>query len=105
MIRLCSKTHDSEKGLRIFNDMQLDGFVEHSKPYNSVLGACAATKRYSPKAIEYWHLMHAKSIKPDEVTYTLVLKACAHLGDVQTAFDVLQEMKLNGFEPNEHVYN
>ena len=42
MIRLCSKTHDSEKGLRIFNDMQLDGFVEHSKPYNSVLGACAA---------------------------------------------------------------
>lgn len=105
MIRLCAKTHDSEKGMRMFNDLQLDGFVEHSKPYNAVIGACASTKRYSSKAIEYWHLMHAKAIKPDEHTYTLVLKACAQLGDVTTAYDVLQEMKLNQIEPNEHVYN
>jgi pentatricopeptide repeat protein len=89
MVRLCAKTHDSEKGLRLFNDLQLDGFVEHSKPFNSVLGACAATKRYAPKAIEYWHMMHAKAIKPDNLTYTLVLKACAQLGDVQTAYDVI----------------
>jgi pentatricopeptide repeat protein len=82
MIKLCSKTHDSEKGIRIFNDLQLDGFVEHSKPYNSILAACASTRRYSMKAIEYWHLMHAKSIKPDKMTYVHVLKACSHLGDI-----------------------
>jgi len=105
MIRMCAKTHDSEKGLRIFNDMQLEGFVEHSKPYNTVIAACASTRRYSDKAIEFWHLMHAKSIKPDKNTYTYVLKACAHLGDVNTAYDCLQEMKLNGFEPNENTYN
>ena len=105
MVRLCAKTHDSEKGLRIFNDLQLDGFVEHSKPYNAVIAACAATKRYSAKAIEYWHMMHAKAIKPDDVTYTYVLKACSMLGDTVTAYDVLQEMKLNGYEPNEHIFN
>lgn len=105
MIKLCAKTHDSEKGIRIFNDLQLDGFVEHSKPYNSILAACASTRRYSPKAIEYWHLMHAKSIKPDKMTYVHLLKACAHLGDVQTAYDALQELKLNGIEPDEAIYN
>lgn len=89
MIRLCSKTHDSEKAIRLFNDLELDGFVEHSKPYNSIIAACASTKRYAPKAIEYWHLMHAKSILPDFHTYTEVLKACAHLGDTTTAYDVL----------------
>jgi len=38
--------------------------------------ACASTKRYAEKAIEYWHMMHAKSIAPDQVTYVAVLKAC-----------------------------
>ena len=105
MIRLCGKTHDSEKGIRLFNDMQLDGFIEHSKPFNSIIAACASTRRLAHKAIEYWHLMHHKSIKPDSLTYNLVLKACSQIGDVTTAFDVLQEMKLNGFEPTEHIYN
>ena len=105
MIRMCCKTHDSEKAIKLFNDLELDGFVEHSKPYNSILAACASTRRYAGKAIEYWHLMHAKSIMPDQLTYTQVLKACAQLGDTQTAYDVLQEMKLNGMEANEHTYN
>jgi pentatricopeptide repeat protein len=78
---MCCKTHDSEKAIKLFNDLELDGFVEHSKPYNSILAACASTRRYAGKAIEYWHLMHAKSIMPDQLTYTQVLKACAQLGD------------------------
>ena len=105
MIRTCSATHDSEKAIRIFNDLELDGFTEHSKPYNSIMMACASTVRYADKAIEYWHLMGAKNIQPDQVTYIAVLKACAQLGDIQTAFDVLQELKLNGNQVDEHVYN
>lgn len=62
MIGVCSKTHDSERAIRIFNDLELDGFLEHSKPYNSIMMACASTHRYAPKAIEYWHLMSAKNI-------------------------------------------
>ena len=57
--------------------MELDGFIEHSKPYNSVIMACASTKRYAEKAIEYWHMMHAKNIAPDQHTYVAVMKACA----------------------------
>ena len=82
MIRVCAKTKESEKGMKLFNDLQIEGFVEHSKPYNSIMMACASTERYADKTIEYWHLLHMKKIEPDQVTYVAVLKACAQLGDI-----------------------
>lgn len=105
MIRVCAKTKDAEKGIRLWSDLEIDGFVEHSKPFNSIMMACASRREYAPKAIEYWHTMHMKAIEPDNVTFVAVLKACAMLGDVQTAFDVLQELKLKGGIMNENVFN
>jgi len=54
MVRLCAATHDAEKGIRIFNEMEQHGFVRHAVPYNSIMFALASTKRYSEKALEYW---------------------------------------------------
>ena len=105
MIRTCAASHDGEKALRLFDDLQLDGFIEHSKPYNSIMLACASTKRLAHKAIEYWHLMHTKNIQADQHTYVAVLKACAQLGDTQTAYDALHELKLNNMAVNEHIFN
>ena len=105
MIRLCSKSKDPQKAVRMFNELQLDGFVEHSKPYNSIMMACASVKVYAPRTIEYWHLMHMKDIEPDQVTFVAVLKACAQLGDIQTAYDVLHELKLKQGIMNNHIFN
>ena len=77
MIRLCSRQKNPMKAMRMFNELQLDGFVEHSKPYNSIMMACSSTKEYAPRAIEYWHAMYMKDIEPDQVTFVAVLKACA----------------------------
>ena len=82
MIRLCSKSKEPQRAIRMFNELQLDGFVEHSKPYNSIMMACASAEMYAPRTIEYWHMMHMKDIEPDQVTYVAVLKACAQLGDI-----------------------
>ena len=57
MIRLCSKTHESEKGMTIFAELEQEGFFENSKPYNSIIFALGSTKRHAPQAIEYWHKM------------------------------------------------
>lgn len=91
--------------MRLFNDLQLDGFVEHSKPYNSIMMACASEKTHAHKTIEFWHQMHAKGIEPDQHTYVAVLKACAKLGDIQTAYDVVHELKLKKGIMNNHVFN
>ena len=37
--------------------------------------------------------MTANGINPDEDTIVHSLKACAHLGDIKTAYDILQLMK------------
>lgn len=67
--------------------------------------ACASSQRHAGKAIEYWHTMHAKNIAPDQHTYVAVLKACAQLGDLQTAYDAMHELKLNDLVVNEHIFN
>lgn len=62
MIRLCSATHDSEKAIRLFNEMEGNGFTEHAIPYNAIIFALASTKRYAEQALEYWHKMHLNNI-------------------------------------------
>lgn len=47
MIRICAFTHDSEKAIRLFNDLEAKGFIENSLPYNSLIFALASTKRYA----------------------------------------------------------
>ena len=71
MIRICGKTKESEKALKMFDELKIEGFVEHSKPFNSIMMACASRFDYAQKAIEYWHLMHMKNIEPDNVTHTV----------------------------------
>lgn len=55
MIRLCAATHESEKAISLFNKMEMEGFNKHAIPYNNIIFALASTKRYSDKALEYWH--------------------------------------------------
>ena len=54
MVRLCAATHDAEKAIKIFNQMEAQGFHRHAMPYNSIIFALASTKRYAEMALEYW---------------------------------------------------
>ena len=47
MIRICAFTHDAEKALKLFAELESRGFIEYSAPYNSIIFALASTKRYS----------------------------------------------------------
>ena len=77
MIRVCAATHDAEKGMQLFNQMETKGFIRHAMPYNSLIFALASTKRFSQKALEYWRSMHLHNVMPDKHTYVAVLKACS----------------------------
>ena len=49
--------------------------------------------------------MQLRGIVPDQHTYVAVLKACSKIGDTQTAYDALQDMKIHGHPVTSHVYN
>ena len=89
MIRVAAATHDSEKALRMFAELENTGYVESSKVYNSIINALASTKRFSNEAIEYWNKMQLSGVVPDPHTFVAVFKACSKLGDVETAYDAL----------------
>ena len=57
MIRIAGKTHDAEKGYKLFASLEAEGFFDHAKPYNSIISTLGSTKRYAEEAIEYWHKM------------------------------------------------
>jgi len=82
MVRIASATHDSEKALRIYADLENEGYLEMAKPYNSIITALGSTKRYAPLAIEYWHKMKMKGIVPDNNTHVALFKATSKLGDI-----------------------
>jgi pentatricopeptide repeat protein len=105
MIRICGKTHDAEKAYKLFADLEADGYMETAKTYNSIISALGSTKRYSELAIEYFHKMQLKGVVPDEHTYVAVLRATAKVGDTQTAYDALQDMKIHGHKMTEYIYN
>jgi len=47
MIKQCHRNHQPEKAIRMWNELQMHGFIEHVIPYNSIIAACASTKRTS----------------------------------------------------------
>ena len=47
MIKVAAATHDAEKGLRLYNEMESSGYIETAKHYNSIISALGSTKRYA----------------------------------------------------------
>ena len=54
MVRLAAATHEAEKALKIFAELEENGFTEVAKPYNSIISALGSTYRYAEEAIRYW---------------------------------------------------
>ena len=47
MVRISASTHESEKALKIFAELEIEGYLETAKPYNSIISALGSTKRYA----------------------------------------------------------
>jgi len=104
MIRLCSKSNEPEKAINLNERLQLHGYNQYSLNYNSLIFALASTKPYAPKALETFIKMKTAMVKPDMHTFVGVLKACAQIGDINTANNVIKEIKLMGLELNEYIF-
>lgn len=105
MIKLAGFTHDPEKALKLYEYFELEGFNHYTINFNSLLFALSSTKRYAEKALEVFQKMKMKKVLPDSYTYVCVLRATAHLGDINTANEVLKEMKLMDIPINEYICN
>ena len=105
MIRICAATHDAEKALNIFDQMREEGFIEIAETYNSLIFALASRSNYARRAVDLYRKMVQRKVVPDRHTFTGVLKATAHTGDVPTACEILETMRTLNIDMTVHTYN
>lgn len=105
MIKIAGLCKNPEKALLLYEYFELQGFNHYTINFNSLLFALSSTKKYAEKALEVFKKMKMKNIVPDSYTYVCVLRATAHLGDINTANEIIKEMKLMDLPMNEYICN
>lgn len=104
-MRICAKIHHAEMAIKVFEKLKEDRQNMTCLPINSYIKALASRKDYAEKAIETFRAELTGNMQPDIDTYISVLKATATIGDVKTAYDVIQYIKEAEMPINKYIYN
>jgi len=107
-----SGTHDGlQLALKLFDSLNDPSVVfkgqDNGKPqkdvvtYNSMIGSLSLAGRFDD-AFNIFFNMKRSGLKPDKFTYTSLLKACVHEGDLQ---ELLYDMKEQGIKEDVAMYN
>ena len=107
MIRICSVTQESEKAIKMWNEMkELDNVRYTCLHYNAIIRACASRKDYCERAIEYFdEMIQIHKIQPDGDTFINVMDACGKIGNVKRAYEAILMMNDLNLKPTKYVYS
>lgn len=103
MMRICERTHDAEKAILIFKNMEEKGFVPTTFHFNCIISALASRRDYSEKAIEMYTKMKLLKLSPNQETFIMLLKATSHLGDIYTANELIKEIKALSYNIDQFI--
>ncbi|ELR16179.1 pentatricopeptide repeat domain/PPR repeatcontaining protein [Acanthamoeba castellanii str. Neff] len=73
--------------------------------YTSLIHGCLLADNVDRAWDTFDHMRQREAIEPDEVTFTLMITACAQKGQVERARNVMEEMQLLQLSPTEVTYN
>ncbi|CAD8082355.1 unnamed protein product [Paramecium sonneborni] len=104
MIEICADTHEAEKAIQLYEQMNDMEFRDTTYIYNSIIKALGSRKDYAERALEYYRKMVLTNIKMDSDTIVCTLKACSQCGDVKIAHEVLKQMSQHKITLNKYIY-
>lgn len=94
-----------DKVFAVYEEMKAKGIACNTITYNTMLDACAKCSAMDRASTLMQH-MKEFAVEPDIITYSTILKGYCMEGDVNRAFQVLEEMKKDDkFTPDEIMYN
>ncbi|EAR87412.2 PPR domain protein (macronuclear) [Tetrahymena thermophila SB210] len=106
MIEIASHTRDAEKGKLLWGKLdKMPEFYPNTIHFNNIIKCLGSRGDYADEAIDMWLRMKELGVQPDEDTFVHLFKACSSAGDIKTAFDALQIMKLNKIPMNKYILN
>jgi len=85
MVTTCSRLDEVERALNLLTEMKQLMLVPTHVTYNAVIHAAGRSMRRHELAHEMFDEMRANGYKPDTYTYSAVLLACSHQGEVNRA--------------------
>jgi len=105
IISALSRARETSQAIQIFNQEILCGGLEADLVcFNAVIGACAVSSGEYEKANDFFMKMKSRSIQPDVVTYTLLMKSCRNSGRHDAVSEYFEQMQLENIEPNSKIY-
>jgi len=103
MIKACGKEHNLEGAVSVFNKLKQGGVQMNSMIYNCLLDACV---QCGDTAAAHEHFKQMKELAfVDVVSYNTMLKSYLHVGKVDEASQLLEEMVTQGLAANKVTYN
>ncbi|XAR66346.1 hypothetical protein NMG60_11012539 [Bertholletia excelsa] len=90
---------------KLFDEMPQLNCQRTVKSFNALLSACTNTKKPDKVTEIFTEIPKKLSIKPDNISYNIVIKALCEVGSFDSALSVVDEMEKNGLKPNTVTFN
>lgn len=107
-IGACAEVGYTKKAFMLYNDMKKRGLKVNGGIYTSLFSACARSPWKDDglsRANHLRNLMLEKNIEPNLTNYNAMIKVYGRCGDLQTAFEIVDEMCSKKIKIRVHTFN
>ncbi|WVY93288.1 hypothetical protein V8G54_032376 [Vigna mungo] len=94
-----------DSGMKLFQQMRLDGLVPDLVTYSTLLAGCIKIENGYPKALELIQELQHNKLQMDGVIYGTILAVCASNSKWEEAEKYFNQMKSEGHSPNVYHYS
>lgn len=104
----CGRVGYTKMAFKLFNEMKKRGLKPMGGTYTALFNACANSPWPNDgllRAKQLKELMFEKGVIPNDTTYNSMIKAFGRCGDMETAFEIVDEMILNRIPIKTDVVN
>jgi len=105
MIKACAKAEEAERALNIYDDMRTEKLYPTDVTYTELIHALSTRSDFGLRAFDFKRHMEAEGMPLTPIVYDHLLRACASLGDIPRARQMIQEMHGAGISISPNMYN
>jgi pentatricopeptide repeat protein len=97
---------DLKSALELFREMPGEGVPYNTITYNSIIDACVKCGHLANAEQLLYELTSPSSpLEPDLISFSTLLKGYCHVGDLDKALKICEDIKAKGLRCDELVYN
>merc|ERR1719159_1176901 len=105
LLDTCINENALDKAARVFDEMVRNGIPMNTVLYTTLIKGFARASQ-TDKAMEiYEYMRKEKSVEPDLVTFSILIKANCDTGRMEEALRLLEALSELGSQPDEIVFN